>query len=457
MALLKPIDITSMNTEWQKTVLRSETAKSVTVDITINPYYDFAPEIKANPNWRYDNPRDPALKAYLDPGVTTNWDPDMREELIRLLKTDGIDPDQMTDLDLVQAVSSWLFETPKPKARFQYSSLFIPYYLKFNGSSISVAPESRRSFDIEKRKHNITSDEVAISTGILGKTLFKNRKVGDCTASATLQATVLKALGIPTRLVVSVPLVDANHPAEIDLISKNMRDGKAKTALMQSAFSSRDTWSNHTFNEVWIGKKWTRLNYAALGQSVVDIKFLGVMVQTTRVRDWSEAKLDSWGSNFTNQGSNPGFSANPYRAIALKDHSKPATPFVGMQVAKISKLTTTKDQTLPEFMYNAVSNEPLSVVAILEGDPTFLREYRYLKFFLAHVSPGFTLTAPGRPTVRASINGHNYTDGRGFAAFIIALENPDDLTRGVEYTLIPDPPSGDYQVDTSSAAKVVVP
>ena len=169
MELLKPIDISSMNTEWQTAVLRSESSNSVTVDITINPYYDFASKIKENPNWRVDNPRDPLLKQYLDPGVTTNWDSGMRDELIRMLKTDGINPDQLTDVELVRAVSRWLFATPKAQARFKYNSLFIPYYLNFSGGSISVAPESRRSFDKEKSKAQITSDDEAIKHGILGK------------------------------------------------------------------------------------------------------------------------------------------------------------------------------------------------------------------------------------------------------------------------------------------------
>jgi hypothetical protein len=187
------------------------------------------------------------------------------------------------------------------------------------------------------------------------------------------------------------------------------------------------------------------------------------MVQTTRVRDWSEAKLETWGGNYTTQGVNAGFSANPYRMISLKDHfsataleAKPPTPF-GLQIAKIKKLTTTHDNTLPQFLLNDLQNRPLNLVAILDGNPIFLKQYRYLKVFLARVSPGVTLIAQGHPPVRAAFNGSNYTDGNGFAAITIELKNPQDLARGVEYTLVPDSPAGDYRLDISSGAKLVVP
>ncbi len=238
----------------------------------------------------------------------------MRVELIKLLKEDGINPEGLTDLELVQKVSSWLFTGP----RFTYKSLFIPYYVAVQNGKLIVPSSTRMEFDREKNNSKISSDEEAIALGMLGKSMFERRVRGDCTASSILQATVLKALGIPTRIVVNVPIADANHPSELEMTRQGIRQKPLQTTLLAYLTATKGYWANHTFNEVYVGNQWTRLNYNRLAQPVVDKAYLGLMVQVANVSDWSEAHLETWGMHQVERRGQ-GFSVNPYRMLSIQD------------------------------------------------------------------------------------------------------------------------------------------
>jgi len=53
---------------------------------------------------------------YLDklkPGITTNWDAKIRQDLLAELKTEGIIIDKLSDKEVVEQVSSWLMRRSK--------------------------------------------------------------------------------------------------------------------------------------------------------------------------------------------------------------------------------------------------------------------------------------------------------------------------------------------------------
>ena len=78
---------------------------SCTVEIIYYPL--FRPEIGENPNWRRDYAY---MNQYLHPTAAENWDEKMRADLIAELRNDGIEPDKLTDKQLVTQVSRWLMQ-----------------------------------------------------------------------------------------------------------------------------------------------------------------------------------------------------------------------------------------------------------------------------------------------------------------------------------------------------------
>ncbi|MBK7963343.1 MAG: transglutaminase domain-containing protein [Bdellovibrionales bacterium] len=107
--------------------------------------------------------------------------------------------------------------------------------------------------------------------------MFQARLRGNCTMTATLQATVLKALGIPTRLVGTVLPLDPNDADQIQLFSEQVHHNEIRRQVTDKMKTSKG-WVNHTFNEVFIGGRWIRLNYNILGQPPI-WSTMGMMVQ----------------------------------------------------------------------------------------------------------------------------------------------------------------------------------
>jgi hypothetical protein len=87
----------------------------------------------------------------------------------------------------------------------------------------------------------------------------------------------------------------------------------------------RNTWASHTFNEVYVGGRWVRLNYARLGESPLELAKSGMMIHVNTMRDWSDSIVSkTWGEYaqrddgpFRLASSRP--SPNPYRTLALRD------------------------------------------------------------------------------------------------------------------------------------------
>jgi transglutaminase-like putative cysteine protease len=326
MEILKPVDINSMNNEWQSAKLISETEKTVTVSIRRFLLDSYSSQISENKNWKSDYKN---MSAYLAPGSSTNYDDQMRADLRAMLLKDGIYVDSLSDMQVVEQVSKWVAEN------FTYDGFFIPYFVIFKNGKPTVHPSSRSVFDQHKFDAHVSTDEEAFARGILGKEKFYAKKYGDCTITAILFATIFKALGIPTRLVLSVPAVDPNDDSQIQKISDSLgRTDLGKNALL--VFSEmtkvKGSFTAHTFNEVFIGNQWVKFNFAQvqtggdpLGQgsvwaaNVQNIWFgMGLLTQVNTFADWSDATafVNTWGVRYSTGIFEPKLSSvNPYKLL----------------------------------------------------------------------------------------------------------------------------------------------
>jgi hypothetical protein len=317
MVILKPVSLEAMNHESQSAVLVQDVGDAVVVDVTYFPKRG-PQSVGENPTWRADNAA--TMSAFLQPGVTANWDESMRADLLAALAQDGIDPGRLTDKELVLRVSKWLVRN------FTDRAPFVTYYTSFDGGRPFVKPEFRAAFDAEKTKFGLATDEDVFQHGVFGKGLFYARIHGSCTPSAILWTTVFRALGIPTRIVETAPPVDANDGMQRGWITTNIHDEVVKSVLVSglaSAGNGNGAWANHTFVEVYVGKAWVRLNYDNLGQKILDPHYFGLLTVVNRFNDWSESGLvDTWGRYVVGieSGTAPALSSvNPYESQAFGD------------------------------------------------------------------------------------------------------------------------------------------
>ena len=97
LQLLQPVNPADMNDDFQDARVLAQDKDSLTVEVTYYPLRQVS--IGENPNWRKDYA---GMTEYLKATPTENWDETMRRDLLAELRQDGIDPDKLTDKQLVE-------------------------------------------------------------------------------------------------------------------------------------------------------------------------------------------------------------------------------------------------------------------------------------------------------------------------------------------------------------------
>src|SRR5262249_36071355 len=215
----------------------------------------------------------------------------------------------------VEKVSRWLFKHSK------YRYMFCTFYVGFADGNPKVLPGLEKAFDREKGDPKWTVQE-QFEHELLGKQMFANRTYGTCTSTAVYQTTVLRALGIPTRMILCIPMADGSDRAQVEMLDKGLTHHRVRHDACMGAISGGYGFASHTFCEVFVGGRWRRLNYTTLGQNVLERNYLGLMIHVHTFRDLSEANLAvTWGTRYARgQRNAPLPHTNPYRLLEVSAH-----------------------------------------------------------------------------------------------------------------------------------------
>jgi len=438
LQLAKPFSIEDMNDDYQSARILHQDQDSAIVEVVHHPLAKPAP-IRENAHWKRD---DAGMTRYLRPTPSENWDAQMQRDLLAELQQAGIDPNRLTDLQLVTQVSRWA------KERSTFVRPFTTFFVHFPKGVPEVYGPLRKAFDQEKPSPE-TTDQVMFENEVLGKQMFYGRKHGACTSYAVYQATILRALGIPTRIVVCVPPADANEGAQKELLLKSIRHNAVRATIRHglSRTGSREhgTFSDHMFNEVYVGRRWVRLNYEALGQAPLDPHYLGLMTHILTASSLSEIPLaQTWGARYAElpQAAPPLSSANPYRLLAVREHLDPgaANPEAEDEHKAVHVIQAFWRDALPEFV-EAAAMDPRTDFFL--GIQEYIPDYTYqLSDFMGHASQGFLLTAPGHPDLHARWSGRTMNSGstgHRYALFGMGIEKADRalFVPGQDYAVQP--------------------
>jgi RNA polymerase sigma factor (sigma-70 family) len=312
LRVMPPYNLKAITDDYQDVRVLTETKDYAELEVVAYPLNTNAQAIQASPNWKKDYA---GMKEYLAPGITTNWDDAMRQELLRELAKAGIDPDKLTDKEVVEKVSRWLFQHCK------YRYMFCTFYLGFAGGKPAVLPGLETAFEREKGDQGWTVQQ-QLEHELFGKQMFANRSVGTCTSAAVLQTTVLRALGIPTRMILCIPLADGSDPTQVDLVDKGLTNHRVRYDACLGALSGGSGFTSHTFCEVFVGGRWRRLNSTTLGQNILERNYLGLMIHVHTFKDLSDANLAAtWGTRYGKGQRDTAFPySNPYRLLEVSDH-----------------------------------------------------------------------------------------------------------------------------------------
>lgn len=313
---LPPADEKALRDDFQDGRVLKQTSEYVEVEVIHYPLATGFDSIAENRNWRQD---DASLREYLAPGATTNWDPQMQRDLIGALKADGIDVETLSDKQVVEQVSRWLLKRSR-----SLDNVFTTYYVDFPQGKPAVYPgledAFRREFERDSRKYDWTLDQ-HLDHEVLGKGMFYHKTHGSCTSTAIYLTTVLRALGIPTRIVLVTPAVDTSDRAQILLVKKSLTHNRVRETMLAGLRRSSHGFTNHTLNEVYVGGRWRRLDYDQLGRPAFGADRFGLQTHVYTLRDWSDANLaPTWGVRYAKGEHNEIFRHdNPYTTLEISD------------------------------------------------------------------------------------------------------------------------------------------
>lgn len=394
LQVMAPFDVASMTDDWQDArVLRLE-PDLLEVEVVIYPFGTAGEGIGSDPGWRR---RTAGMKAWIAPGVTTNWDAALRRDLVAELRQQGVDAERSADRELVQAASRWLMQ----RSRFEDS--FTTFAVEFVDGRPRVVPAQQDGVADTLRRHGRTLQE-QWDRELFGAGMFRTRTHGSCTSTAIYLATGLKALGLPTRTVVCVPVVDAGDRAELALVRERITNHRVRGTILAALQHAANAWTSHTCNEVFVDGRWRRLNYDRLGQGVLDRDCLGLMVHVHTFADHAEAGLHGWGLRRQHRRHAQFGGHNPYSCVELDDafgpHGPQDNPAVGDDVPR--QLTIARlywfDDPGKHPMVAMRLDEPAAAGHLIAHVEEAI-DFEACRAFYGEVHKQFVLTAAGQPDV----------------------------------------------------------
>jgi RNA polymerase sigma factor (sigma-70 family) len=439
--VMPPYNLRALNDDYQDVRVRKETKDFAELEVVVYPFNTNAEAIRGNPNWKTDYA---GMKEYLAPGITTNWDEGMRKELLRALARDGINPDRLTDREVVERVSSWLFQ------RSQFRNMFCTFYVGFRDGKPEVLPGLSQAFERDKGDPKWTVRE-QFEHELLGREMFARQTYGTCTSAAVYQTTVLRALGIPTRMILCIPLADGSDPAQVEMIEKGLTHHRVRHDACLGAVSGGSSFASHTFCEVFVGGRWRRLNSTTLGQNVLERNYLGLMIHVHTFKDLSEANLAAtWGTRYATGRRDDVFPhSNPYRLLEVSDHFGTHARIENPATDKELRRVTISNAYWPESRAAQAEIRELRWGAEPGSGRFFVHgaewledagDYLQYKLFMRRADRGFVLRAKGQPDVACQVSMNFYTNhSRNLCELevVIPAAAYATMARGVAYTLHP--------------------
>ena len=281
--VIPPCGRGALSDDYQDVRIRKDTDDFVELEVIHYPLATASGQISGRLDWRRGAGK---LQEYVRPRVNTNWDAKMRHDLLKELKRAGIDVARLTDKEVVEKVSSWFVQS------YRGYHMFNALHVHYPHGKVEVLPDRDSSFD---REGGWTLAQ-QFERELLGRQMYYHKTRGTCTSSAMALTTVLRAVGVPTRMILSIPFVDGSDPEQVVAVRKTLRHHRVRDEAVRGVSRLGGAFTSHTFNEVFVGGRWHRLNYSRLGQPILDRRLFGMTTHVHTFNDLSEWGLQqTWG------------------------------------------------------------------------------------------------------------------------------------------------------------------
>lgn len=282
LKLRRPFDVSSMNDLYQDARLLRESSNGYAViDVILYPEAEHQLEPLAFPSIEYPS----ELRGYLQPGIATSYDAEMQPEV------EGMVAAAKTDVDAVNLILRWVD---------RYTSSYLPcsipevYYTTLDANGNVDMPRFTHANSRMRFRSgwcDIPSVDDILRNQFFAVSMFKGRVHGTCTSVATLKCAMIRAAGIPCRLIYTVPVLYYNDQ-QTEPFEELLSD---RTWFRQShcvRYYSGDSYMkvNHAFLQVWLGGHWVRVDRAIGGMyGEPDCLFVNIL----SLHDWTDVDFSS--------------------------------------------------------------------------------------------------------------------------------------------------------------------
>lgn len=293
LRLFPPYDLKFMESHlYQDIQIVEQTEDYADVKLLLYPYNSFYKTVVGNANWKHDNLE---LQGQLKPGLQNDWDAQMQKDLLALLLKNNIDPNELTDMQLLFKVVQ-LFDgygnenslnvwNRTQKILDGNDFHMYDWYLQHNEDGTYQLNETvLQGNDRLRNELEATINDTIVkfekATGekwsrdrvlsIMGssKAAFYEKYHGSCSGTSEFYANIFQALGIPTKVLPLQTVLDVTQVDKKNIESHEFISGQIN-ALSDTIIKSNlkyilkeDGGSGHVTNLIFIGNRWVNIDIA---------------------------------------------------------------------------------------------------------------------------------------------------------------------------------------------------
>ncbi len=244
-------------------------------------------------------PVHPQAEPYTKPTFFCNFTPQMQQEMNQLIATWRV----KDNYDLLASLAQYVIviTTGYP------SNEPLNFYIQGKNGKVEIVHRER--FEQFKTSH-FTTDESVLERLTFGASMYKNRMRGACGSSSILYTSILRASGLPTRIVVSNPILNYTDPAQVDMIAHLQHENYRN--MLRGQVRRLGGYANHFFYEVNINGRWVRCDYDNV--NIASDHVQGLFVVQNNLLDFTDVDYArTWGQRMVdNRG-------NAYNTLELSD------------------------------------------------------------------------------------------------------------------------------------------
>jgi transglutaminase-like putative cysteine protease len=226
------------------------------------------------------------ITIYTKPGTATNYNAEMQTAVQTIVG------DAQTDVQATLRILDWVQQKTTYHLDYSIPEFFFTY--------VEEEEVRVRNYD------DPFPAEDMLRTHYFADSMFAERTHGTCSSVATLKCAMLRAAGIPCRIIQTLPVVFYHGSQIISYTNSLTRDWSTQ---LEQPPGDDQMMASHAYLEVYLGGRWLRVdrNIGIYFQSTNEL-----YLKTLSIADWSEVDFTkTWPVDWINE--------RPFYTLVIED------------------------------------------------------------------------------------------------------------------------------------------